>query len=266
MSLRCCPEVQLAVSIKLSVPSCLSPWAALDIDPSVNRFTGLTTNMFPSCLFYLQTAAPADFLHGGVGHLSSRCWFRAATGNWRYKAEVITLTTSSNFRRETKMKRFLFPLKKFFLMKVRFKMRITMVWNRKLIRRKRSLICWEQRENFLFLTATLIMCVSCQRRASCVRVVHSLTGLNRQHPHVTVTWCCCVPQELSSCGVTPSRSTGRSLRKMWMRRSCSVLGSFMYVHTYTNTHVFSLFVSSVVSTSLKVKVNLEKTVSRNHVE
>lgn len=131
MSLRCCPEVQLAVSIKLSVPSCLSPWAALDIDPSVNRFTGLTTNMFPSCLFYLQTAAPADFLHGGVGHLSSRCWFRAATGNWRYKAEVITLTTSSNFRRETKMKRFLFPLKKFFLMKVRFKMRITMVWNRK---------------------------------------------------------------------------------------------------------------------------------------
>lgn len=45
-----------------------------------------------------------------------------------------------------------------------------------------------------------------------------------------------------------------------------MLGSFMYVHTYTNTHVFSLFVSSVVSTSLKVKVNLEKTVSRNHVE
>lgn len=41
---------------------------------------------------------------------------------------------------------------------------------------------------------------------------------------------------------------------------------YVRTHTHTNTHVFSLFVSSVVSTSLKVKVNLEKTVSRNHVE
>lgn len=47
----------------------------------------------------------------------------------------------------------------------------------------------------------------------------------------------------------------------------------LYVRTHTQTHkyifttfLFSLFVSSVVSTSLKVKVNLEKTVSRNHVE
>lgn len=48
---------------------------------------------------------------------------------------------------------------------------------------------------------------------------------------------------------------------------------YVRTHTHTNTHVcifitflFSLFVSSVVSTSLKVKVNLAKTVSRNHVE
>lgn len=265
MSLRCCPEVQLTVSIKLSVPSCLSLLGALlrvdeqsghraasDIDPSVDQFTGLTTNMFPSCLFYLQTAAPADFLHGGVGHLWSRCWFRVATGNWRYRAEVITVTASGNFRGEkNKDEKAIVSFKK------KFSWKWDLIWESwwcetgSLIRRKRHFTRWKpMRATWklpVFNSHSYYVCVLPVESQRCA--CSSFTDGFK--PSAAL----CYSHMMLLCPAGTFQLWGHSIQVDWAEPEKDVDEEVMqrvrvlYVRTHTNTHsyifitfLYSLFV------------------------